>query len=104
MGNATSENRKNKKRAEYVLKNIAKGQLKKRIKETDTYNDVKEVSKSSPMSLRTLGALSRILSQKSAIKAKKKFKTGNNSSITIKGEYNPVTKEKKAGIFYNKEF
>jgi hypothetical protein len=100
VGDKNKENLEEvRRRATALAKGKAKGLLKKAIKKNET---ARELSKSP--SIRTLGALTMMLSKKSALKAKKKFKVDKDSSVTIKGEYNPRTKEKKIGVFYDKSF
>ena len=98
------KNAENKKKALDKLKDIAKDKAKGLVKKTPAYEKAKEVAKDSPVSLKALGAVGVALAKKAAIKAEKTFKTSEKGSITIKGEYNPRTKEKKIGAFYNRSF
>ena len=82
---------------------LAKKKLKDGIKKTKTVKKVSSAMKEYP-TLSALGAVGLNLAKKAAIKAKKTFKTGENSGITIEGEYNPRTKEKKISANWNKSF
>ena len=98
------KNTENKKKALDKLKDIAKDKANGLVKKTPAYEKAKEVVKGSPVSLKALGAVGVALAKKAAIKAEKTFKTSEKGSITIQGEYNPRTKEKKIGAFYNRSF
>ena len=103
----SDSNKENEDRAIDAISRIAKGKakgiLKKKLKKNKKVREVKKAVEESP-TLRTVGALSLMLAKKSAAKVEKRFKTGKNSSVRIRGEYNPRTKEKKVGVFYDKEF
>ena len=101
------DNKKNKDKAIEVMKELAKGKakglLKKKVKKNETARETVEEVKNSP-SIKTLGALSLMLAKKSALKARKRFKTGKNSELEVEGSYDPRSKEKKIQVNWKKEF
>ena len=103
-----SSNENNRNRAFDALKKVGKDKAEevanKNAKFKRLKKKVKKIEKKAPLSMKAVGALSLMLAKKKAASLKKTFKTGKNSSITVKGSYDPNDKDKTISINFNKEF